>query len=96
MITTARAIHEKKLYATTQDTDFKKTVKIIGICSINREEWLFTDLACNLLRISSVALYETLGDELLNMILNQTEMSTIFGSDKALIGILKILRKYID
>jgi long-chain acyl-CoA synthetase len=71
-------------------------VKIVGICSINRDEWLITDLACNLLRISSVALYETLGDELLNMILNQTEMSTIFGSDKALIGILKILRKYHD
>jgi len=42
--------------------------------SINREEWLITDLACNLLDITSVPLYETLGQELLNIILTQTEI----------------------
>lgn len=38
---------------------------MVGICSINREEWIVTDLACNLLGITSVPLYETLGEEML-------------------------------
>lgn len=37
------------------------TLKVIGISSVNREEWLITDLAANLLGITTVALYETLG-----------------------------------
>jgi long-subunit acyl-CoA synthetase (AMP-forming) len=41
------------------------TLKVIGICSVNREEWLMTDLACNLIDVTSVPLYETLGDEML-------------------------------
>lgn len=53
-----------------KDNEFNKTLKIVGLCSINREEWLVTDLACNLIGITSVPLYETLGDEMLEMILN--------------------------
>jgi long-subunit acyl-CoA synthetase (AMP-forming) len=58
--------------------------------SINREEWLVTDLSCNLLDITSVPLYETLGQELLSIILTQTEIQTLFGSDVCLINVLKL------
>lgn len=44
-------------------------MQTVGICSVNREEWLVTDLACNLLDITSVPLYETLGEEILEIIL---------------------------
>jgi long-chain acyl-CoA synthetase len=44
-------------------------LNIIGICSINREEWIITDLACNLIDFTSVPLYETLGNEMLDIIL---------------------------
>ena len=67
-----------------EDIDFKKSLKVIGICSVNREEWLVTDLACNLLKVTSVPLYETLGNEMLEMILKETEISTLFGSNVCL------------
>ena len=46
-----------------------RNIQTIGLCSINRSEWIVTDLACNLLNITSVALYETLGDEILSIIM---------------------------
>lgn len=67
-------------------------MQTIGICSVNREEWLVTDLACNLLDITSVPLYETLGDEILQIILDQTEMSTLFGTEAAIKSILTLLQ----
>jgi long-chain acyl-CoA synthetase len=66
-------------------------IEVIGICSVNREEWLVTDLACNLIDVTSVPLYETLGDEMLETILCQTEMTTLFGSDICLKNILKLI-----
>jgi long-chain acyl-CoA synthetase len=63
----------------------------VGICSINREEWLVTDLASNLIDVTSVPLYDTLGDEMLEIILNQTEITTMFGSDVCLKNIIKII-----
>lgn len=56
---------KEKLYNEVEDFDFGITLKVAGICSVNREEWILTDLACNLLSITSVPLYETLGEETL-------------------------------
>lgn len=75
-----------------RDNDFGITLKTLGICSVNREEWLLTDLAANLLDVTSVPLYETLGEEMMTIILNQTEMTTLFGSDVCLTSTLKLLR----
>lgn len=85
----------KKYQFSTQvhDTCCDKTIETIGICSVNREEWLVTDLACNLLSVTSVPLYETLGDEILQIILDQTEMTTLFGSDAAIKSILTLMQK---
>jgi long-chain acyl-CoA synthetase len=63
----------------------------LGICSVNREEWLVTDLASNLIDVTTVPLYETLGDDMLEIILNQTEITTLFGSDVCLKNILKLV-----
>jgi len=49
------------------------------------------DLACNLIDVTSVPLYETLGNEMLEIILDQTELTTLFGSDKCLRGVLTAL-----
>ena len=66
---------------------------MLGICSVNREEWLVTDLAANLLGITTVPLYETLGVQMLRLILKQTEMSTIFGNNKSVTAILKMIQQ---
>ena len=67
----ATLIKQKNLSEIVEDTDFKRKLKVIGICSVNREEWLITDLACNLLKVTSVPLYETLGNEMLDIILKE-------------------------
>ena len=87
----ANAIRADGLAYTVNDSDFAIDLKVLGICSVNREEWLVTDLACNLINVTSVPLYETLGDEMLETILNQTEMTTLFGSDVCLKNILKLI-----
>jgi long-chain acyl-CoA synthetase len=46
----------------------------IGIFSINRAEWLITEQACYANSYVTVPLYDTLGDEAIEHIVNQTEM----------------------
>lgn len=77
-------------YSDIEDQDFNVRLKVLGICSINREEWIVTDLAANLLGITTVPLYETLGADMLTLILNQTQMTTMFGSEKSLTNIITI------
>ena len=89
----ASFIDQFDLAAPVTDNEFNMSLKTVGLCSINREEWLITDLACNLLGITSVPLYDTLGDEMLQLILNQTEMTTLFGSSA---GLLKLANLLVD
>jgi long-subunit acyl-CoA synthetase (AMP-forming) len=49
-----------------------------------------TDMAANLLGITTVPLYETLGNQMMALILEQTEMSTLFGNDKCINNILTL------
>jgi len=66
----ANIIQNKELAQDVEDTSFNLKLKTIGICSINKEDWLVTDLACNMINVASVALYDTLGSEMLNIILD--------------------------
>ena len=88
----ATAFTDESLAYKVHDSDFNISIEVIGICSVNREEWLVTDLACNLLNITSVPLYETLGEAMLQVILKQTEMTTLFGSDVCISNILKTIK----
>ena len=65
----ANAMTNEKLTKNVKDPDFGVSIDAIGIISENREEWLVTDLACNLIDATSVPLYETLGDDMLKVIL---------------------------
>ena len=87
---------EKDFANSVKDTVTGQTLNMIGICSINREEWIVTDLASNLLGITTVPLYETLGEEMLQMILGQTEIETLFGSVVCISNILKLLKAKFD
>lgn len=88
----ATALKEEKLAFKVHDPEFNMSIEVVGICSVNREEWLVTDLACNLLNITSVPLYETLGEQMLQVILQQTEMTTLFGSDVCVSNVLKTIK----
>jgi long-chain acyl-CoA synthetase len=45
-------------------------LRFIGIFSKNREEWAITDFACMISGITSVPLYDTLGQEAIEYILD--------------------------
>jgi long-chain acyl-CoA synthetase len=57
----------------TADGDFK----FISIYAKNREEWILTDLACVHAGITSVTLYDTLGKDSIEYILDQTQIKTV-------------------
>jgi len=52
----------------------------VGIYAINRPEWVLTDYGCCAYGLVSVPLYDTLGLEAINHILDQTEMTVIVTS----------------
>jgi long-chain acyl-CoA synthetase len=45
--------------------------RTVALYSKNREEWIITDLGCALTAITTVTLYDTLGKESLEFILDQ-------------------------
>ena len=55
-------------------------LRLIGVLSKNREEYLELDLACTLYNINMIAIYDTLGADAVEHIFNQTELSTVFCS----------------
>jgi len=48
----------------------EKDIRLLGICSRNREEWIVTDLACIKNSIVTVPLYDTLSWDALEFIAN--------------------------
>lgn len=71
--------------------DYK--LRLIGIISKNREEYLICELACILFGITSVSLYENQGIESTEFILNQTNLTTIFCS-KDTLEMIKTLKNF--
>lgn len=67
-----------------------KAFKFLGIYSKNREEWVITDLACQLNSITVVTIYDTLGLNALEFIFNQTQLTTLLLENNCLIKIMKL------
>lgn len=65
---------------------------IVGLYSVNREEWLVADMACALQGMTTVPLYDTLGIDNIEYIIDQTEMTCVMVSIKQ-IATLMTLRK---
>lgn len=82
----ASSMLKHKLFSKIDD------LQVLGITSVNCEQWVVTDLASNLIGVTSVPLYETLGEQMMALILEQTKMSTIFGSEKCLMNILGTIK----
>lgn len=54
-----------------------KEIRFMGIFAKHSSEWVILQLACNACGITVVPMYETLGDEAVTFIANQTEMNCI-------------------
>jgi len=61
-------------------TNEEGTFRFISLYAKNREEWVTTDMACILSGLTSVTLYDTLGKESIDYILDQTQIKTVFCS----------------
>ena len=58
--------------------------KFLGIYSKNREEWIIADLACHRNAVTVVTIYDTLGDNAIEYILTQTQLTTLVVEHKGL------------
>ena len=73
-------------------TNEEGTFRFMSLYAKNREEWVTTDMACMISGLTSVTLYDTLGKDSIEYILEQTTIKTVFCSaDK--INILVELKK---
>jgi long-chain acyl-CoA synthetase len=54
--------------------------RAVGLYSKNREEWVVAEQACHAYGLVDVALYDTLGEEAIHFIVEQTGMATVFAS----------------
>jgi long-chain acyl-CoA synthetase len=73
----------------TTDGNFR----FIALYSKNRAEWAITDQAAMLAGITVVTLYDTLGKDSIEYILNQTQIKTIVCSSDKLKNLLEIKDK---
>jgi long-chain acyl-CoA synthetase len=58
-------------------TNDEGAFRFVGLYSKNREEWVVTDFASMISGITTVTLYDTLGTESIDYILDQTSMRTV-------------------
>ncbi|KAI8389388.1 hypothetical protein BD560DRAFT_344284 [Blakeslea trispora] len=65
----------------------------IGIWSINRPEWTLADLACASYSLYSVALYDTLGPDTVEYVINHAEIETVVCSGDHIADLLKLRHK---
>ncbi len=78
----------EKLGLAAQQEYEGSTLRLVGIYSKNREEWIITDVACWMMSVTNVPLYDTLGEESICWTFEQTMLSTIF---MTAIGIPKLV-----
>ncbi len=69
------------------------TLRLLGIYSKNREEWAITDFGCWMMSITSVPLYDTLGEESISWTFEQTELATIFLSVQGIAKLVAMKKK---
>jgi long-chain acyl-CoA synthetase len=62
---------------------------MIGIFSKNRWEWSIVDIACCLYKLTTIPIYDTLGDENITYVFKHTELTTCFVTEGALNSLTK-------
>lgn len=65
----------------------------IGIWAVNRPEWTITDLACAAYGMYVVSLYDTLGPDTVEYVMNHAEIETVVVSADHIADLLKLRHK---
>jgi long-chain acyl-CoA synthetase len=64
-------------------------MKRFGIFSKNRMEWTVTDIGACLYGLTSIPLYDTLGDENITYVFEHSQLTTCFINDSGLKSLMK-------
>lgn len=72
--------------------DTLSEMNFIGIFSKNRAEWSIVDAAAIFFKLTTIPIYDTLGDENITYVLKHTSLKTLFVNDTA----IKALKKTSD
>ncbi|EER33447.1 hypothetical protein CTRG_02265 [Candida tropicalis MYA-3404] len=67
---------------------------ILTIFAVNRAEWILTDLACSSYGITNTALYDTLGPDVSQYILNLTESPIVVCTHDKIQVLINLKKKY--
>ena len=62
----------------------------VGLYSVNREEWVLAEQGCFMYNLCTVPLYDTLGSEAIQYIINQSELVLVVASKDKIPNLLKI------
>lgn len=73
--------------------DTRTTQIPIGVWAINRPEWSITDLACAAYSLYTVSLYDTLGPDTVEFVINHAELETVVCSGDHIADLLKLRHK---
>ena len=65
----------------------------IGFYSVNRPEWVIADIACSRQSLVNVSLYDTLGPNAVEYVMNHSEISLVFASADKIATLLSISDK---
>lgn len=64
----------------------------VGVHAKNRTEWMIADIACSMYGFINVPFYDTLGEDTITYILNQTEMELLVTSAEITPKIMALVR----
>ena len=64
-------------------------LKMFGIFSKNRAEWVLADIAASLFGFTVIPIYDTLGDENITYVFNHAQLTSCFADDVAVKSLLK-------
>lgn len=64
-------------------------LKLFGIFSKNRVEWTLADIAASLYGLTTIPIYDTLGDENITYVFNHTQITSCFVNDGGIKSLLK-------
>eukprot|EP00027_Filamoeba_sp_ATCC50430_P003004 CAMPEP_0168552640 /NCGR_PEP_ID=MMETSP0413-20121227/6821_1 /TAXON_ID=136452 /ORGANISM="Filamoeba nolandi, Strain NC-AS-23-1" /LENGTH=309 /DNA_ID=CAMNT_0008583261 /DNA_START=15 /DNA_END=944 /DNA_ORIENTATION=- len=67
-----------------------RTDEPVGIYSINRPEWIITDLAASAIRSPSISLYDTLGQNAIEFIIKHADIKVVVCAGKQLPNLLAV------
>lgn len=65
----------------------------VGLYSVNREEWVVAEQACNAFSLITVALYDTLGPNALEFSINHSELGIVVCTADKIPNLLKVASK---